>query len=293
MKQEKRSLLIAFLFSILFAASLTIVGCGEDGSENGVITPFTCLAGEISHYQITTITYSGNAIGKTQSVSGYRASYYQERLQSGANHYEVYDFETAGPAVSEDDLTWLDFPGFSGFDVTISGYDDLPDVIDELSGVPHESIDSFNIYVTLMDIIMYEQFRVVAVEELLNAERSTYTKEPYGVTLPDWEPVLTNIRISAGPTVFQHVNSDIDSNLFYYKTDDTHISQMIFEAGFFMPSRGTSRYMGFYRLDAENEVTYATLSEYYTGLVIAAYFLPVMANERREQVVELLENVCP
>lgn len=258
-----------------------------------VIIPFTCLASEINHYQITTITYSGNAIGVTQSVSGYRAFYYQERLQSGVNHYEVYDFETAGPAVSEDDLTWLDFPGFSGFDVTISGYDDLLDVMGELSGVPHKSIDSFDIYVTLMDIIMYEQWRVVAVEELLNAERSTYTKEPYDIALPDWEPVLTHINFSVGLTVFQHVNSDIDSNLFYYKTDDSFISQLIFAAGFFMPCFGTSRYMGFYRLDAENEVTHATLSEYFTGMVIAAYFLPVMVNERREQVVELLEDVSP
>ena len=166
--------------------------------------------------------------------------------------------------------------------------DDLPGAMDNLSSFEHASLDSFKIYVTLMDMIMYEQFRGVALDELLNAGKTTYDKAAYTVELPDWKPIIRGLKINAGATVFQHVNSGTDGNLFYYKTDDTIIRQIIFYGGFIMPSIGTSRYMGFYRLDADNELTHATLSEYYIGLVIAAYFLPVLSTERREQVLELI-----
>ena len=253
-----------------------------------IAVPGICPAQGVRNFQISTVTYSGNAIGKTTSVSGYRAFYHQQRQQDGANRYTMYDFEIAGSVSSKDQLSWQDFPNFPGFNVAVSGYDDLPGAMDNLSSFEHASLDSFKIYVTLMDMIMYEQFRGVALDELLNAGKTTYDKAAYTVELPDWKPIIRGLKINAGATVFQHVNSGTDGNLFYYKTDDTIIRQIIFYGGFIMPSIGTSRYMGFYRLDADNELTHATLSEYYIGLVIAAYFLPVLSTERREQVLELI-----
>jgi len=242
------------------------------------------------NFKITTVTYSGNAIGMPKSVGGYRASYYQQRQENGANSYTMYDFETASTAGSKEALVWRDLPGFSPFTVTVSGYDDLPAAMDNMTGLPHATLESFDLYVTLMDMIMYEQFRGVAVDELLDAGKDSYEKEPYTVTLPDWKPIIRRLKITAGPTVFLHVSAGADDNLFYYKTDDTIIRQLIFYGGFIMPSIGTSRYMGFYRLDAENEVTSATLTEYYIGFVFAAYFLPVLSTERREQILELIPD---
>lgn len=253
-----------------------------------IAVPGICPAQGVRNYQISTVTYSGNAIGTTKSVSGYRAFYHQERQQDGANRYTMYDFEIAGSVSSKDQLSWQDFPNFPGFNVAVSVHDDLPGVMDNLSSFEHESLDSFKIYATLMDMIMYEMFRYVAVEELLKAGKTTYDQAAYTEELPDWKPIIRGLKINAGPTVFQHVNAGTDGNLFYYKTDDTFIRQIIFYGGFIMPSIGTSRYMGFYRLDAGNELTHANLSEYYIGLVIAAYFLPVLSTERREQVLELI-----
>jgi len=247
------------------------------------------IASETRHYSITTLTYSCNAMGKTTSISGYRAFYYQERTLDGKNLYRVYDFETAGTALDKENLTWRDFPGFAGYEVELGGYDDLPEAMGDLAGVPHGSLDSFDVYVTLMDMIMYEEFRSTMIEELLETGAAAYTRDPYDISLPDWAPILNNINISVGETVFQHLASQEEENLFYYKTDGTFIKQLIFYSGFLMPSRGTSRYMGFIHLDPDTEVTYATLSEYYTGWVLAAYFLPVPAVERREQVLKLID----
>jgi hypothetical protein len=254
-----------------------------------VILPLYALAVDVRHYSITSVTYSGNAIGKTKSIDGYRAFYSQERTEDGKNRYQVYDFEVAGPALDEQDLSWRDFPGFAGYEVELGGYADLTEAMDDLAGVPHRSLESFDIYVTLMDMIMYEEFRSTMVNELLETGASTYTQEPYEIRLPDWDPVINNIVINVGETVFQYLAAGEEENLFYYKTDGTFIKQLIFYSGFLMPSRGTSRYMGFVKLDAVNEVTYATLSEYYTGWVLAAYVLPVPAVERREQVLKLID----
>ncbi len=54
------------------------------------------------NFKITTVTYSGNAIGMPKSVGGYRASYYQQRQEGGANSYTMYGFETAGTAGSKE-----------------------------------------------------------------------------------------------------------------------------------------------------------------------------------------------
>jgi len=271
---KKNRVIISLVLAIALAAAI----------------PCTGLAQSSRNVKITTVTYSGNAIGKTTSVGGYRAFYSQQRQQDGASRYTMYGFETAGPAGSKDQLDWQALPGFSEFTVVVSGYGDLPAAMDNLTGLPHASLESFDLYVTLMDMIMYEQFRSVAVDELLTAGKDSYEKEPYTVTLPDWKPIIRHLKITAGTTVFRHVNAGADDNLFYYKTDDTIIRQLIFYGGFIMPSIGTSRYMGFYKLDAGNEVTSATLSEYYIGLVIAAYFLPVLSTERREQVLELIPD---
>jgi hypothetical protein len=255
-----------------------------------MLMPGASLGQDSRSYRITTVTYSGNAIGVTASVAGYRAQYHQRRQAGGAIACTFDSFETAGAAASQDQLAWQALPGFAPFTVTVSGYGDLAAAMDNMTGLPHATLESFDLYVTLMDVIMYEQFRGAALNELIAAGRASWEQEAYDVTLPDWKPIIRRLKITAGPTAFLHVSAAADGNLFYYKTDDTIIRQLIVYGGFIMPSYGTSRYMGFYRLDGGGELTHATLSEYYAGLVIAAYFLPVLSTERREQALELIAD---
>ena len=200
----------------------------------------------------------------------------------------MYDFETAGTAGSKEALVWQDLPGFSPFTVTVSGYDDLPAAMDNMTGLPHATLESFDLYVTLMDMIMYEQFRGVAVDELLEAGKDSYEKEPYTVTLPDWKPIIRRLKITAGPTVFLHVSSGTDGSIFFITKQMTpSYGSSSFTAGLSCP---LSEHPGTWAFtaDSSNEVTSATLTEYYIGFVFAAYFLPVLSTERREQVLELI-----
>ena len=54
----------------------------------------------------------------------------------------MYDFETAGTAGSKEELVWQDLPGFSPFTVTVSGYDDLPAAMDNMTSLPHATLES-------------------------------------------------------------------------------------------------------------------------------------------------------
>jgi len=62
---------------------------------------------------------------------------------------------------------------------------------------------------------------------------------------------------------------------------------MVYE-GFAMPTEETTRYMGFVKLNSNNDLINGTLSEYFLGKVNLFKFINLYSLNRREQTIELI-----
>jgi len=245
----------------------------------------------IKEYKITSIVYNGDKLGRTTKVLGYRIFLYYEKCENGSNMYNFYKIEFANPASSIEELEWYTIPELSTFKIFVADYEDLWNVNEFLNQVPHTTLESYNIYITLMDLIMYDMFKEIILDELVAKNKISYVLDSYDITLPDWSPLITNLEFQIADTYFSYISGFEQKNsekIFFYKMDESFIKQsMVFE-GFKMPNEGTERYMGFIKLNSDNDLVYGTISSYWVGKVTLFKFINLYSFTRREQVIELI-----
>ena len=245
-------------------------------------------------YEIKTIVYTGDKLGITQEVSGYRVNFYFKECGNGSHYIHFYNIQFADTTDSIETLQWHHIDGLNEFIIYVKDYQDLIlNKSNALNLLSHDSLESYNIYVTLMDVLMYENFKDTSLDELAIKNITSYIIPRYQIKLPDWYPIITDIRFDVGDTQLSYIispNNKNDNHIFYYKTDDTFLNQFINYEGFSMPSMGTSRYMGFIYVDENNSISYATLSEYCIVDVKLFNFINLYSFERREQIIKIINE---
>lgn len=252
------------------------------------------LDGTEPDYLISTLVYSGDEIGVVDSISGYRVYYKMKPLEGGETFYYFYQIEKADNVTEIEDLNWVEYPNIKEFKIILDESNNMLATEQYLAQIPHDSIDTYNVYVSLMDIVMYDNYRRTIIRELLDKGQQNYQEpEPEEVIVfPDWEPIIYGISFISAGTHFEHIGSNAEGEeVIYYKQDGTYIKQTIRNGIIIMPIEGTTRFMGLIRLDEGGLLTHATMSEYYLmKAVILPLFMKLNMLVRREQVLELLEE---
>jgi len=269
----------------------------EENAQKTIIsfTPSAKLPIEDSlEYEIKTIVYTADKLGITQEISGYKVNFYFKEYENASHYIHFHNIEFADACDSVENLQWHHIDGLNEFSIYVKDYQDLilnkSSSLDQLS---HDSLESYNIYVTLMDVLMYTFFNDVCFTKLALKNDTSYIIPRYQVSLPDWYPIITGINMDVGNTVLSYISAsagEADNHIFYYKTDDTFLNQDISYEGFSMPSKGTSRYMGFLYVDNNETIVYGSLSEYCIINVKLFNFINLYSFDRREQEIKIINK---
>jgi hypothetical protein len=282
------------LFSLVAVAFIVLVSCTTQSplSKNSADFPELSIAedGSEPHFLITTLQYRGNEIGETQDISGYRTEFIEKQLPSGSTYYHLIRMEQAEVAKAQTDLKWKAVKQLTDLKVIVDANDDLNSAELYLQQIPHDSMDTYNIYVSLMDIVSYKNYIRIATKELGNGVTAYRKPGREFYRSSDWTPVVKDITFQENPTDISFVGTDDEGrNVYYYKSDNTAIHQTITAQGLTMPSKGTTRFMGFIKVDAAGSLSYATLSEYFSMEIWPMFFMKMNMLVRREQVLERLQ----
>jgi hypothetical protein len=158
-----------------------------------------------------------------------------------------------------------------------------------LDQIPHDGIDTYNIYVSLMDIVMYHRYARIALRNM-PSPGDTYELSATNSRAADWLPVVRDIRFEETPTYLSFVGTgDKDERVYYYKNDNTKIYQTMSLGALTIPSKGTTRFMGFVRVDQAGDIVSASLSEYFSMEIWPLFFLKMNMLVRREQTLERIQ----
>jgi hypothetical protein len=158
-----------------------------------------------------------------------------------------------------------------------------------LDQIPHDGIDTYNIYVSLMDIVMYHRYARIALRNM-PSPGDTYELSATNRRAADWLPVVRDIRFEETPTYLSFVGTgDKDERVYYYKNDNTKIYQTMSLGALTIPSKGTTRFMGFVRVDQAGDIVSASLSEYFSMEIWPLFFLKMNMLVRREQTLERIQ----
>jgi hypothetical protein len=282
-----------YFLAVLFAAALVLSSCATPPPVVKVAGDFPELSvvedGSEPHYLITTIQYRGNEIGEIQDVSGYRVEFAQKVLPDGSTFYHLIRMEKADTARTFVDLKWSSLTQLKELKAIVGADDDLNSAEKYFQQIPHDSMDTYNVYVSLMDIVSYKNYVRIGTKELRRG-MTLYHKpgrEFYRST--DWAPIVKDITFEENPTDIALVGSDGEGlTVYYYKSDNTKIHQTISTQGLTMPSKGTTRFMGFIKVDSDANIRYATLSEYFSMEIWPMFFMKMNMLVRREQVLQRL-----
>jgi hypothetical protein len=257
------------VISIVLGATLILLSCATQPVATKFVGNFPELNvaedGSEPHYLITTIQYRGNEIGETQDVSGYRVEFTQKDLPGGSTFYHLIRMEKADTAKTPSELRWDSLKQLKELKVIVDAENDLNSAEKYLQVIPHDSMDTYNVYVSLMDIASYKSYVKLGKKELGNG--ATVFRKPGRefYRSSDWAPVVKAITFEEQPTDITLVGTDATGHtVYYYKSDDTRIHQTISTQGLTMPSKGTTRFMGFINVDVAGGISDATLSEYFT-----------------------------
>lgn len=257
------------------ASTFPELSVDEDGSE--------------LNYLISTYQYRGNEIGELQGVTAYRVFFKVKKLQGGSTFYHFYRIQKAEEAASVSALTWKAYDKIQEYKTVIDNSDDVNAGKRYLDQIPHDGIDTYNIYVSLMDIVMYYRYVRLASTHL-GGDHDVYELVGGKSQVADWRPVLRDIRFEETPTFLYLVGTNgKDETVYYYKNDNTRIYQTMSLGILTIPSKGTTRFVGFVRVDRAGDIVSATLSEYFTMEIWPLFFWKMNMFVRREQILERLQ----
>jgi len=281
------------LLAITLTAILILFGCASQPKPAQSASDFPELSqpedGSELDYSITTYQYRGNEIGEIQDISGYKVLFKLKKLADGSTYYHFYRIEKADASKALSSLVWKEYDGIKEFKVIIDDSDDISSSKKYLNQIPHDGIETYNIYVSLMDAVMYRKYAKVALQHLVTKD-DVYEIPPWNTQAADWLPVVRDIQFEETPTYLLSVGAnDRKEAVYFYKNDNTKIYQTISVGVLTMPSKGTTRFMGFVRIDQAGEIAYATLSEYFTMEIRPMFFMKMNMLVRREQVLERLQ----
>jgi hypothetical protein len=281
------------LCMILLSLSSFFICCATEQKSIEPISNFPELNmmkdGEGEKYLISTYQYSGNEIGEIQEISGYRVFFKIKKLDDDSVFYHFYRIEKADSVKDILSIVWKELEGIKEFRTIIDRSNEINSGKKYLGQIPHNNMDSYNIYVSLMDILMYQKYKNIALNQLLN-DKDVYEFIPLKNDVEDWAPIISNIRIEDSPTYLYFIGkNEKDENVFFYKNDNTKVNQTISVNVFKMPSKGTTRFLGFIKTDKSGNIVNATLSEYFNMEIWPMFFMKMNMFVRREQNLEKIE----
>lgn len=252
------------------------------------------LSETMHHYRICTIAYSKDKLGLTLDVSGYRIYFYHQEFANGTDYIDFYDIQFADAAATEEDLDWYRIPGLDRLEIYVPPHFDLFNVTEALDAFPHDSMEAYYVYTTLIDVLAFDSHKNVFRYNLFGANTTCYVTPIMESRMPDWAPLITDINALVAETYYTYIagmNDVAKDQIFFYKNDDTLINQTMHldEFPFPMVVEGTTRFFGHITVNNENTITHGTLTEYFLGKVTLFKIIPVYSFIRREQTMELLE----
>jgi hypothetical protein len=143
------------LLPIVLASILT--GCAGQPQRLTPTSSFPELSveedGSELNYVISTYQYRGNEIGEIQGATAYRVYFKVKKLEGGSTFYHFYRMEKADEEASVSELTWKGYDRIQEYKTIIDNSEDINAGKRYLDQIPHDGIDTYNIYVSLMDIV--------------------------------------------------------------------------------------------------------------------------------------------
>lgn len=295
MKKIITIILITLMMSISFVGAKSIM------LEKSDIIDFTdenfnenqSKYNDIKHYEICTIAYNKDKLGLTLDVSGYRIYFYHKEFENGTDYIDFYDIQFADKAATLDELIWYHIPELDRLEIYVPKNFDLYNVSDKLNEFPHDSLESYFVYTTLIDVLAFDSHKNVFKKELFNTDKTNFITEKMQSTMPDWLPIINDINALVGETYYTYIAGMKDENadqIFFYKNDDTLLNQTMHldEFPFPMVVEGTTRFFGHITVNNENTITNGTLTEYFLSKITLFKIIPVYSFIRREQTMKLL-----
>jgi hypothetical protein len=280
-------------YLVVALAALTLISCATPSPAVKVAGDFPELNvledGAEPRYLIATIQYRGNDIGEIQDVTGYRVEFVEKALSDGSTFYHLVRMEKADTAKTSAELKWSLLSQLKDLKVIVGADDDLNSAEQYLQQIPHDSMDTYNVYVSLMDIVSYKNYVRIATKELGKTAVVYHKPGRKLYRSRDWTPTVKEITFEENPTDITLVGVDGEGHtVYYYKSDNTKIHQTISTQGLTMPSQGTTRFMGFIKLDTDGTISGGTLSEYFSMEIWPMFFMKMNMLVRREQVLQRL-----
>ncbi len=233
--------------------------------------------------------------GKTIDVSGYKISFYHQEFENGTDYINFYDIQFADAVATEEDLEWYHIPELDKLEIYVPKNFNLYNVTEELNEFPHDSLESYFVYTTLIDVLAFDSHKNVFKKELFGTCNTSYVTPKIYSMMPDWAPIITDINAFVAETYYTYIAGMNDENadqIFFYKNDDTLINQTMHLGRFYlirMVVEGTTRFFGHITINNDNIITRGTLTEYFLSKIKLFRIIPIYSFIRREQTLELIE----
>jgi hypothetical protein len=250
--------------------------------------------GDLHQYLITTLAWTKDKLGLTIDVSGYRIYFYHQEFENGTDYIDFYDIQFADKVAKEEELEWYHIPGLDRLEIYVPKNFDLYNVTDEFNEFPHDSLESYFVYTTLIDVLAFDSHKNVFRKELFGTNKTSYNTLKMQSTMPDWLPIINDINALVAETYYTYIAGMNDENadqVFFYKNDDTLLNQTMHldEFPFPMVVEGTTRFFGHITINSENTITRGTLTEYFLSKITLFKVIPIYSFIRREQIMEIIE----
>jgi hypothetical protein len=214
------------------------------------------------------------------------------RFADGSFLFDFHSIEMAASKEGADPaaLEWVEFGKVDRFPVVVGSDFDLAGSREYLDMIPHDDMDSYNIYVTLMDVLMYERYCAIARHmDDQGVERAV--EPPRNEKLPDWKPLITGIDFpDSRDTVIERAGRNSrGETVFVYKQDGTVVRQTIHLNGMNVGTDGTTRFMGMFALDSSGALVRGSMFEYFAMKVNVLLIININKLVKREQVIERIQ----
>lgn len=291
MKNKILMIILLLLVSILIlnTQSIIIINAERVNPVNSKINKDK----DLNTYLITTLAWNKNKLGITIDVSGYRVYFNHKEFKNGTDYIDFYDIQFADKASTEEELEWYHISDLDRLEIYVPINFDLYNVTEKLNELPHDTLESYYVYTTLIDVLAFDSHKNVFHNELFGTNKTSYNTTKMKSTMPDWLPIIYDINAFVSETYYTYIagmdNQNADQ-IFFYKNDDTLINQtmQLKQFPFPMVVEGNTRFFGHIKVNNENVITQGTLTEYYLSKIKLFKILPIYSFIRREQIMELI-----
>jgi hypothetical protein len=264
-----------------------------------------------SKYNVHVMYFNQNEVGETQTIDEIKAQVEMYNVSNIENEkyykwisYQIRTIKSKNAMEKLDDnnTEWIKYSPGTGFEYIINGSISSDDgktlKTPNMDSIPKD-LTGFKFYINIIDFHMWQIYKEMFFmgENKLQkiGDKIEFDMSKLIVPLVNWENTSSDGQVKDGFCQVEYIadRGIREQDKVLYFMQNQKISQNVYgqigKINLKMPYYGTTRFLGFYIADQNNDMRKGEFNEYVYGRVNAPFFTKVLVHNKRFYTIERIE----